>query len=183
VGSCSCWYRWQRNGRSHREGICFFNISPSPALSLVFSVRWSRWFLAWFIITPKLGPTWVEYILLLRRWITFCGVAPCTGMNGFGLVLNSWLWIVLFVVRDMLALRQWCDIRVCVSFLSSINFHVWVKLSSSWSVCVYVYVYVCVYVCFMIFGPEVLLCCLFKKNCVLWFFSARQIFEMILNES
>jgi hypothetical protein len=27
-------------------------------------------------------------------------------------------------VRDMLALRQWCDIRVCVSFLSSINFHV-----------------------------------------------------------
>jgi hypothetical protein len=34
-------------------------------------------------------------------------------------------------VRDMLALRQWCDIRVCVSFLSSINFHVWVELSSS----------------------------------------------------
>jgi hypothetical protein len=27
-------------------------------------------------------------------------------------------------VRDMLALRQWCDIRVCVSILSSINFHV-----------------------------------------------------------
>jgi hypothetical protein len=27
-------------------------------------------------------------------------------------------------VRDMLAIRQWCDIRVCVSFLSSINFHV-----------------------------------------------------------
>jgi hypothetical protein len=27
-------------------------------------------------------------------------------------------------VRDMLALRQWCDIRVCVSFLYSINFHV-----------------------------------------------------------
>jgi hypothetical protein len=27
-------------------------------------------------------------------------------------------------VRDMLALLQWCDIRVCVSFLSSINFHV-----------------------------------------------------------
>jgi hypothetical protein len=27
-------------------------------------------------------------------------------------------------VRDMLALRQWCDIRVCVSFYSSINFHV-----------------------------------------------------------
>jgi hypothetical protein len=22
VGSCSCWYRRQRNGRSHREGIC-----------------------------------------------------------------------------------------------------------------------------------------------------------------
>jgi hypothetical protein len=30
----------------------------------------------------------------------------------------------LICVRDMLALRQWCDIRVCVSFLSSINFHV-----------------------------------------------------------
>jgi hypothetical protein len=27
-------------------------------------------------------------------------------------------------VRDMLAPRQWCDIKVCVSFLSSINFHV-----------------------------------------------------------
>jgi hypothetical protein len=22
VGSCSCWYRWQRNGQSHLEGIC-----------------------------------------------------------------------------------------------------------------------------------------------------------------
>jgi hypothetical protein len=27
-------------------------------------------------------------------------------------------------VRDMLAHRQWCDIRVCVAFLSSMNFHV-----------------------------------------------------------
>jgi hypothetical protein len=27
-------------------------------------------------------------------------------------------------VRDMLALRQWCDIRVCVAFLSSINVHI-----------------------------------------------------------
>jgi hypothetical protein len=27
-------------------------------------------------------------------------------------------------VRDLLALRQWCDIRVCVTFLSSINVHV-----------------------------------------------------------
>jgi hypothetical protein len=46
-----------------------------------------------------------------------------------------------------------------------------VELSSSYSVCVYVYVYVyvciyvCVYACFMIFGPEVLLCCLLKKKC------------------
>jgi hypothetical protein len=62
----------------------------------------------------------------------------------------------LICVRDMLALRQWCDIRVCVSFLSSINFHVLLKLSSSWSVCVYV--------CFMIFGSEVLLCFLLKKK-------------------
>jgi hypothetical protein len=32
-------------------------------------------------------------------------------------------------VRDMLALRQWCDVRACVSFFSSINFHAeWIEL-------------------------------------------------------
>jgi hypothetical protein len=46
--------------------------------------------------------------VIMRRWITLCGVAPCTGMSGSGFGLSSRLRIVLFFVRDMLllALRQ-----------------------------------------------------------------------------
>jgi hypothetical protein len=35
--------------------------------------------------------------VIIRRWITFCGVATCTGMSGSRFGLSSRLRIVLFV--------------------------------------------------------------------------------------
>jgi hypothetical protein len=35
---------------------------------------------------------------IMRRWITFCGVAPCTGMSGSSFGLSFRLRVVLFVI-------------------------------------------------------------------------------------
>jgi cytochrome c oxidase subunit IV len=35
--------------------------------------------------------------VIMRRWITFCEIAPCTGMSGSSFGLSSRLRIVLFV--------------------------------------------------------------------------------------
>jgi hypothetical protein len=57
-------------------------------------------------MSPLLGDPFCNNLLLrrcvdagviMRRWITFCGVAPCTVMSGSSFCLSSRLRIVLFV--------------------------------------------------------------------------------------
>jgi hypothetical protein len=93
--------------------VCFFNISLSSALFLV--LRRGGGSLVITVISRLISNhtrvrTHLSRInivtealrcvvagVIMKRWFTFCGVAPCTGMSESSFGLSSRLQIVLFV--------------------------------------------------------------------------------------